>query len=65
MSSEKIIPRTVARTVARGLLVVIAATLGACTSPKQKLTLTPESIATPCWSGLQGRCRLPGPARAR
>ena len=47
MSSEKIIPRTVARTVARGLLVVIAATLGACTSPKQKLTLTPESIATP------------------
>jgi LysM repeat protein len=43
MSSEKIIPRT----VARGLLVVIAATVGACTAPKQKLTLTPESIATP------------------
>lgn len=43
MSSEKIIPRT----VARGLLVVIAAALGACTSPQQKMTITPESIATP------------------
>lgn len=43
MSSEKIIPRT----VTRGLLVVIAAALGACTSPQQKMTITPESIATP------------------
>lgn len=43
MSSEKIIPRT----VARGLLVVIATTLGACTASKQNLTLNPESLATP------------------
>jgi LysM repeat protein len=43
MSSEKIIPRT----VTRGLLVVIATALGACTSPQQKMTITPESIATP------------------
>jgi LysM repeat protein len=43
MSSEKIIPRT----VTRGLLVVIATALGACTSPQQKMTMTPESIATP------------------
>jgi LysM repeat protein len=43
MSSEKIIPRT----VARGLLVVIATTLGACTASKQNLTLNPELIATP------------------
>ena len=43
MSSEKIIPRT----VTRGLLVVIATALGACTSPQQKMTITSELIATP------------------